>query len=134
MERRGFLKNSTIAAASLGFVGLQTTKGEPQMKNVFVHQVYFWLKEPVTAEVKKKFEASLKKLVKIETIQAYHLGKPAGTSRDVIDSSYHYSLLTIFKDKKGQDIYQEHPIHDEFKKNNADLWEKVIVYDSVDMS
>lgn len=133
MKRRGFIKNSGIAAATMGLVGLQTPKGKPQMKNVFVHHVYFWLKEPGKAESVKKFEAALTKLVTIEAISSYHLGKPADTRREVIDSSYHYSLLTIFADKKAHDIYQDHPVHDEFRKVAGELAEKVVVYDSVDM-
>lgn len=133
MKRRGFIKSSSIAAASMGIVGLQTTKGKPQMKNVFVHHVYFWLKEPSNSESVKKFEAALKELVSIETIHMYHLGKPADTRREVIDSSYHYSLLVVFTDKKSHDIYQEHPKHDTFRKINGELSSKVVVYDSVDM-
>lgn len=133
MKRRGFIKNSGIAAATMGLVGLQKPKGKPQMKNVFVHHVYFWLKEPGKAESVKKFEAALTKLVTIEVISSYHLGKPADTRREVIDSSYHYSLLTIFADKKAHDIYQDHPVHDEFRKVAGELAEKVVVYDSVDM-
>lgn len=133
MERRGFIKNSGIAAATMGLVGLQTPTGKTQMKNVFVHHVYFWLKEPGKTETVKKFEAALTKLVTIEAISSYHLGKPADTRREVIDSSYHYSLLTIFADKKAHDIYQDHPVHDEFRKVAGELAEKVVVYDSVDM-
>lgn len=133
MERRNFIKNSGVAAASMGLAGLQTSKGKPQMKNIFVHHVYFWLKEPGNAELVKKFETALKKLVSIEAISSYHLGKPADTRRDVIDSSYHYSLLTIFADKKAHDIYQDHPVHDDFRKVAGELAEKVVVYDSVDM-
>lgn len=133
MERRGFIKEGSIAAASLGLLGIQQTKGKPQMKNVFIHHVYFWLKEPENTESVKKFEAALKELVSIDSIHMYHLGKPAGTRREVIDSSYHYSLLVVFKDKKSHDIYQEHPKHDAFRAVNNQLSAKVLVYDSVDM-
>lgn len=132
MKRRNFLRNSGIAAASMGLVSLPSPV-KPEMKNMFVHHVYFWLKEPSNAEAVKKFETALKKLVTIDSIHSFHLGRPAGTRREVIDSSYHYSLLVIFKDKKSQDIYQEHPIHDDFRKVNGELSAKVVVYDSVDM-
>ncbi len=97
----------------------------------FIHHVFFWLKEPVTPEGRTRFEAGLKALVKVETIVDYHLGIPAGTSRDVIDGTYTYSLLTTFKDRAGQDIYQTHPIHLKFIADCQDLWERVVVYDSV---
>jgi len=101
------------------------------MKKLFIHHVYFWLNEPVTPEIRGKFEKGLKKLVTVETIVDYHLGVPAGTSRDVIDSSYSYSLLVTFKNKEDQDIYQTHPTHLKFIDEFGDLWEKVVVYDSI---
>ena len=97
----------------------------------FVHHVYFWFKKPVSKKDKTRFEAALKKLVTIETIVEMHLGVPASTRRDVVDRSYSYSLLTIFKSKEDQDVYQTHPIHLKFIEDCSDLWEKVVVYDSV---
>jgi hypothetical protein len=101
------------------------------MEKLFIHHVYFWLKKPVTPSVRTKFEKGLKNLVTVETIVGYHLGKPAGTSRSVIDSSYTYSLLTTFKNKADQDVYQTHPTHLKFIADCEELWEKVVVYDSI---
>lgn len=103
------------------------------MENKFIHHVFFWFKEPVTLATRKNFEKALKELVTIETIIDYHLGVPAGTSRNVIDSSYTYSLFTTFKNKKDQDVYQTHPKHLKFIDDCGDLWEKVVVYDSVNI-
>jgi hypothetical protein len=100
----------------------------------FVHHVYFWLKKPVTAQVKKKFELGLKELVTIEQIVGKHLGKPATTKRGVIDSTYSYSLLLTFKSKEDQDIYQTHPKHLKFIDECEGLWERVVVYDSVSIT
>jgi hypothetical protein len=99
--------------------------------NYFVHHVYFWFKKPVSKNNKIRFEAALKKLVTIETIVEMHLGVPATTRREVVDRSYSYSLVTTFKNKEDQDIYQTHPIHLKFIDDCSDLWEKVVVYDSV---
>jgi hypothetical protein len=101
------------------------------MKKFFVHHVYFWLKKPVTPEIKVRFEKALKTLVTVETIVDHHLGTPASTKRGVIDSSYSYSLLLTFKNKEDQDIYQTHPTHLKFINEHGDLWERVVVYDSV---
>ncbi|HUX57044.1 MAG TPA: Dabb family protein [Bacteroidales bacterium] len=101
------------------------------MRKLFIHHVFFWLKEPVTTEVKNKFEKALKKLATVETIFDHHLGVPAPTNRDVIDTSYTYSLLVTFRNKDDQDIYQTHPTHLKFIADCEDLWEKVVVYDSV---
>jgi hypothetical protein len=97
----------------------------------FVHHVYFWLKKPVARETILKFENGLKKLVTIETIVGKHIGTPATTDRGVIDSSYSYSLLLTFISKEEQDTYQTHPIHLKFIDECEELWEKVVVYDSV---
>jgi hypothetical protein len=97
----------------------------------FVHHVYFWLKKPVTVENRHKFENGLKELLTIETITGNHLGTPASTKRGVIDSTYSYSLLITFLSKEDQDIYQKHPKHLEFIEALGDLWERVVVYDSI---
>ena len=56
-----------------------------------MRHVFFWLKEPENNEHKKKFEKSLKELIKVKTIKISHIGVPASTeSRDVVDHSYTY--------------------------------------------
>jgi hypothetical protein len=51
----------------------------------------------------------------------------------VVDSSYSASELIFFDDVAGQDIYQVHPVHKKFVEQCSHLWEKVIVYDSLDI-
>lgn len=99
---------------------------------MFVHHVYFWLKNEDSAEDRKKLLEGIKTLKDIDVIRTYHVGKPASTNRAVIDSSYAFSLLLIFDNLEDQEIYQVHPIHQKFVENNAHLWSKVIVYDSID--
>jgi hypothetical protein len=101
------------------------------MKELFIHHVYFWLKDPADSTAVEKFEMALKKLVTIGSIQQHYLGKPASTRRDVIDSSYQYSLLTIFKNQADHDDYQVHSLHDEFRVVAGELCSRVLVYDSV---
>ena len=60
------------------------------------------------------------------------LQKPAGTSRDVIDSSYAVSWLLFFDNAADQESYQKDPIHLKFVDECKHLWQKVIVYDSID--
>jgi hypothetical protein len=133
IKRRNFIETSAKGMAAAGLITVSSFS-EAKVNNLeklFIHHVYFWLKKPVTPEVKAKFEKALKELVTIETIVDFHLGIPAGTSRDVIDASYSYSLLVTFKNKEDQDIYQPHPKHQKFIADCQDLWEKVVVYDSV---
>ena len=132
-SRRDFLGNTAMGFAGAGLITAASCSGSEQAalgKN-FIHHVFFWLKEPVTPEARDKFEKALKTLVSVETIVDYHLGVPAPTNRGVIDTTYSYSLLTIFSNKADQDIYQTHPTHLKFIEDCEELWERVVVYDTV---
>lgn len=133
LKRRSFIETSAKGLAVAGLLSVQSCASEnaTDMKKLFLHHVFFWLREPVTSEVKQKFESALERLVTVETIVSYHLGKPASTNRDVIDGSYTYSLFTTFRSKEDQDVYQTHPTHLKFIEECSSLWERVVVYDSV---
>ena len=103
------------------------------MKNIFIHHVFFWLKNAGNEADKKKLVAGLQKLSKVTTIRSFHIGEPAGTNRGVIDSSYAVSWFVMFDNNTDQDSYQTDPIHLLFVEECSSLWEKVIVYDSVDV-
>ena len=102
-------------------------------KDIFIHHVYFWLKNPDSREDKNKLVEGLKKLSKVNTIQFFHIGHPAATNREVIDRSYAISWLVFFDGKADQDNYQTDPTHLQFVKECSFLWNKVVVYDSVDI-
>jgi hypothetical protein len=133
LGRREFIGKSVAGAAGAGMLTAAScaAPAETGLGKNFVHHVFFWLKQPLTPENKTKFENALKELVTIEVIMDYHIGVPASTSRDVIDGTYSYSVLTINKSKEDQDIYQTHPKHLKFIEDCQDLWEKVVVYDSI---
>lgn len=103
-----------------------------QLNNIFVHHVYFWLNNPGSEEDAKALLTGLKKLATVETIDQHHIGTPAPTRREVIDSSYAASWLAIFKTAADQDSYQVDPIHLEFIKECSHLWSRVVVYDAID--
>lgn len=132
--RRKFITDSAKVAAGLGLITL-TSNQESEMtasKNLFVHHVYFWLNNPESADDLKKLLEGLNKLSKVKTIKMFHIGKPAGTNRDVIDSSYAVSWLLLFNSREDQDSYQTDPIHLKFIDECKHLWKKVVVYDSID--
>jgi len=103
------------------------------IENKFIHHVYFWLKNTDSREDRAKLVEGLQKLSKVQTIRSFHIGQPAGTSRDVIDSSYAVSWLLTFDNAADQDSYQTDPIHLKFVEECSPLWSKVIVYDTVDV-
>ena len=100
-------------------------------KNTFIHHVYFWLKNPGNNNDLLALIEGLQKLSSVKTIKSFHIGKPAGTSRDVIDTTYNVSWLLLFNNKEDQDSYQVDPIHLKFVDECSHLWEKVVVYDAV---
>ena len=102
-----------------------------EKNDVFVHHVYFWLKNAESAEDKAKLVEGLQTLTKIASIQLAHIGQPADTNRDVIERTYAVSWLLFFNNAVDQEHYQHDPIHLDFVKNYSHLWRKVVVYDSV---
>ena len=126
-NRRNFLTTTLMAAA-----GMATYNHIPLTKEKagIIHHVLFWLKNPASQNDKEQLIKGLESLRKIETVKKLFIGVPASTEqRDVIDNSYHVSELMFFDDLEGQEIYQQHPVHQQFIKENLHLWEKVVVYD-----
>ena len=97
----------------------------------FIHHVYFWLHNPESEADKKNLVEGLKKLSKVSTIKSFHIGLPAATRREVIDSSYSISWLLYFDNAADQDSYQTDPVHLKFVDECKHLWKKVVVYDTV---
>jgi hypothetical protein len=96
---------------------------------VFIHSVYFWLKEGLTAAEVEDFKKGLNSLTTIGSLRKSYVGVPAETAREVIDNTYSYGLITIFDDLAGHDHYQVDPVHDQFREQCAKYWSKVLIYD-----
>jgi len=133
-SRRQFIANTGKAAAITGLISLPVSavQAAPE-KKIFIHHVYFWLKNHDSTADKDKLVAGLRKLSSVKTIKSFHIGAPAATRRDVIDSTYDISWCLFFENKANQDSYQTDPIHLNFVKECSDLWTKVIVYDAEDI-
>ena len=130
--RRTFVASAVALGATA--VANATPTMETKDKKQLAHHVFFWLKNRESKEDLAKLLAGLRTLEKIETIRKLHIGVPASTEkRDVVDSSYSASELMFFDDTAGQKVYQDHPIHQKFIKECSHLWEKVVVYDSIDV-
>lgn len=99
---------------------------------MFTHHVFFWLKNKNSDADWEDLLKGLQTLTVIEPKTMIHIGVKATTNRTVIDTSYDFSLLLVFKDLEEQESYQVDPIHQDFVKNCSHLWEKVTIYDSVD--
>ncbi|MDX2430400.1 MAG: Dabb family protein [Bacteroides sp.] len=132
-QRRQFLKRlggltALLALASPGRAQMRKTQ---ELEGNFAHVVFFWLIDE-KKETQEKFTSELTKFIdNVDLILTKHIGTPADTDREVIDSSWSYSLILSFKSKKEQDLYQQHPLHKDFIENASSLWTKVQVYDSI---
>lgn len=130
--RRNFLAATGILGGSVAASAMPLNK--KQNKKQVVHHVFFWLKNPNSKEDLDKLLAGLQTLKKIETVRAIHIGVTAKTEeRSVVDATFSASELLFFDDLAGQKTYQDHPVHLEFIKNCSALWDKVIVYNSIDI-
>jgi len=97
---------------------------------MLTHHVLFWLKPETTESQKQDFRKGLESLQRIETIEAIYIGTPAPIDRPVVDITYAFSLMIVFKDLAAHNIYQVHGIHQAFLETFRSLFEKVIIYDS----
>ena len=129
-SRRRFIGQLSLSVPFLAVAGSGINLAAK--KGMFIHHVYFWLKNPDSKEDKAKLIEGLKKLSKVKTIKSFHIGQPAATDREVIDRSYSISWCLFFDNAADQDTYQSDPIHLKFVEECSSLWQKVVVYDSVD--
>lgn len=134
--RRKFIASTAVlTAAGIAAVAMPANSiMETKDKKQLAHHVFFWLKNPGSKEDLARLLEGLQTLKKIESVRSIHIGVPASTEqRPVVDASYSASELIFFDDVAGQDVYQVHPIHKKFVENCSHLWEKVVVYDSIDI-
>jgi hypothetical protein len=98
------------------------------------HIVFFWLKNPEVPADRDSLVAGLSTLAEIPGIRDMHIGYPAATEeRGVIDASYDVSEIMTFDNVEDQNSYQVHPVHQAFIRDYGHLWDRVVVYDSLDM-
>ncbi|MES2850873.1 MAG: Dabb family protein [Bacteroidota bacterium] len=133
-NRRNFLSKIGMAALAVPFLSsFKNKNNNTEMKNVFLHHVFFWLNDPSSVEDRSKLVEGLTKLSAVKAIKNFHIGKPADTNRDVIERGYSISWFVQFDNAADQASYQTDPIHLQFIEECKHLWSKVTVYDSVDV-
>ncbi len=102
-----------------------------KFEGLFIHHVYFWLKNPDSESDKAHLRTGLEKLAGVPNIKMVHIGTPASTNRDVIERGYAFSWLCFFNSLEEEEIYQTHPMHLQFIEECKHTWSKVVVYDSI---
>ena len=98
---------------------------------LFVHHVLFYMPTTATEADRAKLLEGLQLLRGVPSIKLAHIGTPAATDRAVIERTYAYSWLCFFESAADELSYQQHPLHDEFRRDYARYWEKVVIYDAV---
>ena len=140
--RRNFITKLGSLTAFFALLSTRNVAGTDQaapafnsegMNGKFIHVVFFWLIND-DQETRTKFLSELRKFIdNLDLIKTRHVGSPADTNREVIDNTWSYSLILSFDSKKEQELYQEHPLHQAFIEKASSLWEKVLVYDSLEI-
>ncbi len=98
------------------------------------HHVFFWLNAPGDEVARNRLIAGLRKLGEIALVRELYIGVAARTGpRDVVDNSFDVSEIMYFNSEADQDAYQLHPLHQKFVSECGALWDRVIVYDTVDV-
>ncbi len=98
------------------------------------HQAYFWLKRAGSEADRAQLIAGLRTLGEIDLIRELHISLPAATEqRDVVDNSFDVLESMLFNTMADQKAYQDHPIHQKFIAACGHLWDRVVVYDAVDI-
>lgn len=98
---------------------------------MFIHAVYFWLRDDLSPADTSRFVAGLESLRAIEDVRDGWIGLPAATDRPVIDRSYSRALVLLFDDAKAHERYQRHPVHDRFRDECSGYWTAIRIYDSI---
>lgn len=98
---------------------------------MFIHSVYFSLRDDLTPAERRRFEDGIRSLAAIESVERGHIGKPAPTDRAVIDRAYTHALILIFADQRAHDDYQVHPVHDSFREQCAGYWSGIRIFDTI---
>ncbi len=128
MRKRAFIRKALLSVGAVGLASSLQAQSKKYIKGRFMHMVYFWLAPDTDVDDFIKSTEDFLKQVKV--IKGYHLGKPAGTPREVVDNSYSVSLVVTFDSKEDQNTYQKHEAHLKYIEDNNTKWTDVKIYDS----
>lgn len=98
---------------------------------MFIHTVLFHLKDSLSKDQIKAFEAGLDSLRNIKANSACYVGTVADTKdRPIVRSDYSYNLTLLFEDIEAHNAYQVDPLHKAFVAEFSPLWERLEIIDS----
>lgn len=99
----------------------------------YVHAVFFSFKEGTPhAEREALVADSIEQLSKIPSVRKIDSGpRDLQADRDVNVTDFDIGLVVYFDDKAGYDLYEKHPIHEEYVQKHRTNWAKVRVFDFI---
>jgi Stress responsive A/B Barrel Domain len=99
-----------------------------------IHQAFFWLREPGNLAARDELIAGVRTLAAIPQVRSLGIAVPADTeARDVVDGSWAVLEIMEFDTLADQAAYQPHPLHQAFIARCEHLWDRVVVYDGVEV-
>jgi quinol monooxygenase YgiN len=98
---------------------------------MFIHSVYFSLRDDLSPAERRRFEDGIRSLVAIGAVERGYIGTPAATDRAIIDRNYTHALILSFADERAHDAYQVHPVHDRFREQCAGYWSGIRIFDTI---
>lgn len=96
---------------------------------MFVHCVFYWLREDVPQPLRDEFRESLGRMTKLSMVQSGHSGTPAEVDRPIVDKTYSFALVNVFADRRGHDAFQVDEEHGRFRELCARTCARVVIYD-----
>lgn len=119
----------TMLMACHSEVKYSATNTSTEIDSPFIHTVYFWFKEDVTARQIEGFSAASMSLANIKGVLKVYDGTPAATDRPNLEKSYDYALVVLMKDLATHDAYQKDSIHLALLAEYSAMFERVLVTD-----
>ena len=104
----------------------------PETPDRLMHAVVFWLRPdapPDTAAAMTTFYRE--RIRSVEGVEHVFVGPPAGTDREVVDSTCQLMSAVVFRSEATATAWQTDPVHDEFRDRFGPSFERVVVYDTL---
>jgi hypothetical protein len=98
---------------------------------MFIHSVYFVLRDDLTPAERQRFENGIRSLAAIDSVESGYIGSPAPTDRPVIERGYTHALILAFRNQGAHDAYQVHAVHDRFREECAGYWSGIRIFDTI---
>ena len=98
-----------------------------------MHTVVFWLRADASAETAAEMATFYQqRIASVAGVEHVFVGPPAGTDRDVVDSTCQLLSSLVFESAAAATAWQSDPVHDEFREHFGPRFDRVVVYDTLE--